>query len=300
VLSGDWKQTLPIVPHGTATDILNSCIKASPLWHLFHQFRLQTNMRMSGDPAWFNELERIGHGGDVNEEHLPQLVDSLEELIDFIHGNESENDEMKAILTPKNCDIREVNSIVLGRSSQPEIIYRGYDEVCPETPIEISHEFLNAQTHSGMALFELKLKKHCPVMLLRNLNPSEGLSNGTLMEVLNGERNVLHVRILSGPFKENEHFIPRIKMQSDIYKLPFKFSRIQFPVVLAYAITINNSQGQTFDKVGIYLKHNVFGHGQLYVALSLARQKSNIWIKRPDNEHVVNVVTAPIFQSTLF
>jgi len=45
-------------------------------------------------------------------------------------------------------------------------------------------------------------------------------------------------------------------------------NRIQFPVTLAYCMTIHKSQGQTFNKVGIYLDSPCFTHGQLYVALS--------------------------------
>jgi ATP-dependent exoDNAse (exonuclease V) alpha subunit len=37
-------------------------------------------------------------------------------------------------------------------------------------------------------------------------------------------------------------------------------------VIFAFAMTIKKSQGQTFDKVGIYLPQPVFSHGQLFLA----------------------------------
>ena len=44
-------------------------------------------------------------------------------------------------------------------------------------------------------------------------------------------------------------------------------------------MTINKSQGQTFEKVGIYVKCAVFVHGQLYVAFSRAKSKSDISLR---------------------
>jgi ATP-dependent exoDNAse (exonuclease V) alpha subunit len=51
--------------------------------------------------------------------------------------------------------------------------------------------------------------------------------------------------------------------------------RRQFPIP-AFAITMNKSQDQTFDQVGILLNEPVFSHGQLYVALSRSKTKENI------------------------
>ena len=60
---------------------------------------------------------------------------------------------------------------------------------------------------------------------------------------------------------------------------PFLLRRIQFPVRLVHAMTINKSQRQTFDKVGIYLNRACFAHGQLYVAFSRARSKNDIFMR---------------------
>ena len=57
--------------------------------------------------------------------------------------------------------------------------------------------------------------------------------------------------------------------------LPFIMRRRQFPVKVAFAMTINKAQGQSFQKVGIYLSKPVFGHGQLYVAMSRAGIAAN-------------------------
>ena len=56
-------------------------------------------------------------------------------------------------------------------------------------------------------------------------------------------------------------------MSSD-QDLPDVFTRLQFLVCLAFAMTANKSQCQSFDKIGLYLPTPFFTHGQLYVALS--------------------------------
>ena len=70
--------------------------------------------------------------------------------------------------------------------------------------------------------------------------------------------------------------IPKLKLAPSDVNLPFTLQRIQFPVRLSYSMTINKSQGQTFNQVGIYLPEPVFSHGQLYVAFSRARTLSGV------------------------
>ena len=60
--------------------------------------------------------------------------------------------------------------------------------------------------------------------------------------------------------------------------LPFQLVRRQFPVCLAFAMTINKAQGQTIPYMGLYLPNPVFAHGQLYVALSRVQSKNHIKI----------------------
>ena len=60
--------------------------------------------------------------------------------------------------------------------------------------------------------------------------------------------------------------------------IPFRFKRLQFPIRLAFAITINNDQGQSLEKCGIDLNTDYFSHGQLYVACSRVGKPDNLFI----------------------
>jgi hypothetical protein len=72
---------------------------------------------------------------------------------------------------------------------------------------------------------------------------------------------VVEAEIITGKGVGNVAFIPRIKFISDNNGLPFTFVRKQFPLRLAYVMTINKSQGQTFSHVGLHLADDVFLHG---------------------------------------
>ena len=58
--------------------------------------------------------------------------------------------------------------------------------------------------------------------------------------------------------------------------LPYAFTRTQFPLSVAYAVTVHKSQGQTYRNVGLYFTAQPFAHGQLYVALSRVHGWNNI------------------------
>ncbi|KAF1883265.1 hypothetical protein Lal_00030370 [Lupinus albus] len=83
------------------------------------------------------------------------------------------------------------------------------------------------------------------------------------------------------PLNPDSSSVCSISKQSDLAKLITQASTIvwdeapmQFPVRLSFALTINKAQGQTIPNVGIYLPNHVFGHGQLYVALSRGVSKA--------------------------
>ncbi|XP_019177371.1 PREDICTED: ATP-dependent DNA helicase PIF1-like [Ipomoea nil] len=129
-------------------------------------------------------------------------------------------------------------------------------------------EFLNSIRFSGLPNHTLTLKIGSPVMLMRNIDHSLCLCNGTRLVITKLADHVIEVEIMTGSNKGTKVLIPRMSMSPSDPKLAFKFQRMQFPLMLSYAMTINKSQGQTLSHVGLILKKSVFVHGQLYVAAS--------------------------------
>ncbi|ESK82926.1 helicase-like protein [Moniliophthora roreri MCA 2997] len=82
--------------------------------------------------------------------------------------------------------------------------------------------------------------------------------------------HVLEAEILGGDHNGEVAFIPRLLLSPPEKSKSFSFQlkHLQFPVRLAFAISINKAQGQSVTYVGIDLHVPVFTHGQLYIALS--------------------------------
>jgi len=135
------------------------------------------------------------------------------------------------------------------------------------------------------------------------LDPGERLCNRTRIVVLNVRRKVLQCRIISKDrrFKGKVVLIPRIRLLPNAETLPVPLKRLQFPVRLAFAMTINKSQGQSVEYVGINLQISVFSHRQLYVVFSRCTSSLNISVLLPEqsqeSRRTLNIVYKEVFNS---
>ncbi|ONM09527.1 hypothetical protein ZEAMMB73_Zm00001d034078 [Zea mays] len=297
VFGGDFRQVLPVVRKGSRAQVVASSLRMSYLWESMSHLKLVSNMRAKNDP-WFAEfLLRVGGGTeDTNSDgdiRLPDDVcvpysgsdNDLDNLIDFAFPNLNENMSdstyitSRAILSTRNDWVDMINVKMIDRFQGEHMVYHSFDSAMDDPHNYYPPEFLNTLTPNGLPPHVLKLKIGCPVILLRNIDPANGLCNGTRLVVRGFQRNSIDAEIVLGQHVGKRIFLPRIPLcPSDEEMFPFQFKRKQFPVRLSFAMTVNKAQGQTIPNVGVYLSEPVFSHGQLYVALSRATARSNIKI----------------------
>ncbi|RCN49553.1 hypothetical protein ANCCAN_04325 [Ancylostoma caninum] len=308
LLGGDFRQVLPVVRKGGRAEMVAACIKNSPLWCHFTQYLLKTNMRVSGPASdWKKYILNIGDGKEpVNENGemaVPQDLLCTGSLVNeifapFLNGQCSDLSEI-AILTPKNAESLHISNYILDLMPGSTVIYNSVDSIVTEDPkdmLNLPTEFLNRMTPAGFPPHELRIKIGSIVMLLRNLDLKEGLCNGTRLSVVQTGDRVLGCIFACGSRKGRYVLIPRIDNYYN-QDLPFTLKRRQFPLRLCFAITINKSQGQTFERVGICLNDQIFSHGQLYVALSRARSKEGVKIESKSGL-MHNVVYPEVLQNS--
>jgi hypothetical protein len=123
----------------------------------------------------------------------------------------------------------------------------------PDGIDSLPKECLNKLFISGLPQHLILLKVGMPVVVMRNLYIEQGVCNGTQLLVSSIGEGFLIGRLISGPKFGSVVMIPKIKIHNKSSSVSgLSFYCYQFPVALAYAMLVNRSQGQTFDKVGVF------------------------------------------------
>jgi len=301
LLCGDFRQTLPVIPKSTMADEINACLKQSILWRHVQRVGLTQNMRaqLENDDdlhVFSNTLLEIGDGrlqesaqGLVTlMPNLCNMVLSVEDLIGSIYPDLRVNLQNlrwlkeRTILAPKNDGVDELNRKILSILPGEVSMYKSIDTAQdPNHMLNYPIEFLNSLNPPGMPSHCLELKVGVPIILLRNLDPPK-LCNGTRLCIKRVFGNLIEACILTGKGEGEVVFIPRIPLISSDF--PVEFKRLQFPVRVAFAMTINKSQGQSIKYCGVDLRSQCFSHGQFYVACSRVGSPKNLFILAPNGK----------------
>ncbi|XP_074337659.1 uncharacterized protein LOC141674854 [Apium graveolens] len=339
VLGGDFRQILPVITLGSRCDVVSACITNSPLWKHSKILLLHRNMRLNQGRSeeeirilknFADWVLKVGNGQipppkDVDfkpeEDDIlippafcdPELSNSIQNMIKWTYPEFLEKYRFsdylseRAILTPTNQIVSHLNSLIVDTIPSPEIIYYSVDraEDFGGTVSELSFafplEYLNSISIPGLPPHELKLKEGVAVMLMRNLNQTLGLCNGTRMMVTRCLTQCVECEVICGAFKGIKHYIPRMELQPTDTKLPFKLIRKQMPLQICYSMTINKSQGQSLQRVGLFLPNPIFTHGQFYVAVSRVTSPAGLKVFiDANNGSSTNITKNVVYQEVFY
>jgi ATP-dependent exoDNAse (exonuclease V) alpha subunit len=216
------------------------------------------------DEALLGVLNKV-RDGDAGEDNLAVLNDRVHPIRTLSEG------EPYVILVPTNAAARRINAAYLESLAGRATTYQA----------GVTGEFSESAQPTDATLL---LKPGAKVMLLRN-DPAGRWVNGTIARVSRLESDQVWVDV-----DGEEHEIERVSWENRRYAYDKGAESIvatvagtfkQFPLRLAWALTIHKSQGLTLDKVYIDLGRGTFAHGQAYVALSRCRTLEGLALARP-------------------
>lgn len=224
---------------------------------LSHVFR-------QSDAALVQALNKI-RDGEVSEEDLELLNTRVHPIRTLSEG------EPYVILTPTNAAARRINTAYLNALPSPLHRYQA----------GVSGDFSESAQPTDAAL---ELKSGAKIMLLKN-DPDRRWVNGSIARIsrLTGKQVFIEI-------DGKEHEVEQASWEHRRYAFDQTQDKIvetiagtfkQFPVRLAWALTIHKAQGLTLDKVYVDLARGAFAHGQTYVALSRCRTLEGLALARP-------------------
>jgi ATP-dependent exoDNAse (exonuclease V) alpha subunit len=243
---GPFFFSLPALREGTGTALIE-------LAQVFRQ----------KDEALLRVLNRV-RDGEADEDDLSLLNERVHPIRTLAEG------EPYVILTPTNAAARRINMAYLEALPANAREYRA----------GVTGEFNDSAQPTDATLV---LKPGAKVMLLRNDSDRRWV-NGTIARIARLEEDRVWVEVGG-----EEHELERVAWENRRYAYDKAEEKIvetvagtfrQFPLRLAWALTIHKSQGLTLDKVYIDLGRGTFAHGQAYVALSRCRSLDGLALAR--------------------
>lgn len=283
ILLGDFFQLPPVSLDQPLRDF---CFLSRSWQELNLQTLLLTKVRRQKDLAFAQTLNniRIGKTG-------------IDDLRLFYKLNNKKTPDCKVLrIFGTNREADEHNALCFAAIDKEVMTFSAvdklykYDTVGNKKTSEISPALKMSKTDKAdymqfdedcKAPAVLKLKKSCRVMLLKNLDFKLGLVNGSTGEVIGETENHILIKFDNGIKKAIGREIFEFIKDGQV-----KISREQFPLRLAYGITIHKSQGMTFDTLAVHF-NKIFAPGQAYVALSRTRTADGLYLSGFDHNLII-------------
>ncbi|CAI0446648.1 unnamed protein product [Linum tenue] len=263
LFGGDFRQTLPLIADFGREQTLDGSLTRSPMWSSFTMLKLSENMRLDNslanralvsDGYTFGEwVLALGDGKLPTESFkqnapsdwiqipevflVPTTNEPIQSITSDIYDSFAEKYKntiyltSRAIVTPTNAKVNEINDYMLQQLPGLARSYHSSDSMQVDTDVPESFnesyltEFLNTLTFNGVPDHEIKLKVHAPVMLLRNLSPSNGLCNGTRILITFLGENIIKGTIMGGSYDTKLVIMPRIVLNVEDKRWPFILKR---------------------------------------------------------------------------
>jgi ATP-dependent DNA helicase PIF1 len=138
-----------------------------------------------------------------------------------------------------------------------ERIYNSFDRVIEDHPLDAlainvadrNVEAIYKKTPNGLPPHVLRLRIGCIMMIIKNINLREGLSNGTRIQILGFRNNTIHCKHIHGPRQGQEFYLARHLFRyggdrDERRHGAVLWERIQFPLRPGFVLTTNKSQGK--------------------------------------------------------
>ena len=302
---GEFAQLPPVIPNGRRPEILAASVITHTLWDQFTKASLHKRWRSVEDipfQAFCDALTDPVHDGFFDSPKLPsafRIYTTTSAAVEAFVGSfkgfpdtlTKDADFDLLARSPIYVSIAAAYHHLAAMDIDTEIAHRVrmrlhepiQDCVAHDEPVKgpvMSPEFMDevARRNHQVPVASLRLFRGCKVRLLRNFQPAKGLCNGTLLIIRKIGRHHLEAQILSeGEYYGNVEVLFRFKF--DIEAKAISFSRMQFPIALAFGGTVHRFQGQSSHEDGLLLldiRRHPFCHGQAYVAYSRARRASQV------------------------
>ena len=173
--------------------------------------------------------------------------------------------------TRDGCD--KLNNLCLAKISGPVCEYDADDTDNHGNGLRTA-DHQRIQHHRERLPDKLQLKVGARVILRRNMDIDAGWVNGTLSIVTALYQNCVVIQKMSNPSQRIP--VPRFRQRIEINGASYTILRHQFPLQLAYAVTVHRIQGLTVQKAIVCLNSSFFASGQAYVALSRVRKLEDL------------------------